>query len=311
MGRERHGRCGTGAHAAQIKRRFFSLSPQRGEGQGEGCERAVTAPDPSHSYGGPLNFIRRFELSQIYHPRTEWEAAPADLGRPFEDFFITTTDGVKLSAWFFPANEESPRKNKVMLVCHGNGGNISHRLQLTRLLLGTGSAVLLFDYRGYGRSSGEPGEEGTYVDAQAAYQWLGQRGFAARDIIAFGESLGGAVGTELALRETIGGLVLQSSFTSIVDVGRQLLWWLPVRWLNTIKYDTRAKLPRIKVPVLVMHSREDSLIRFHHGEENFAAANEPKLFQETEGDHNDSLLLEPGLGAKGLEKFLRLMEGPA
>jgi fermentation-respiration switch protein FrsA (DUF1100 family) len=255
-----------------------------------------------------LNFIRRFELSQIYHPWAEWEAPPADLGRPFEDFFVTTSDGVKLSAWFFPAKNDSPRRNKVMLVCHGNGGNISHRLQLTRLLLGTGTAVLLFDYRGYGRSSGKPDEAGTYLDAQAAYQWLRQREFAARDIFAFGESLGGAVVAELALRETIGGLVLQSTFTSIPDVGAELLWWLPVRWLSTIKYDTRAKLPRIKVPVLVMHSREDSLVRFHHAEENFAAANEPKLFQETEGDHNDSLFLEPGLGAKGLEKFLQLIE---
>ena len=198
-----------------------------------------------------------------------------------------------------------------MLVCHGNGGNISHRLQLTRLLLGTGTAVLLFDYRGYGRSSGAPDEEGTYVDAQAAYQWLRGRGFVERNIIAFGESLGGAVAAELALRELLGGLVLQSTFTGIVDVGRELLWWLPVRWLNTIKYDTRAKLPRTKVPVLVMHSRDDTLVQFHHAEQNFAAANEPKLFQETEGDHNDSLFLEPGLGAKGLEKFLQLIEGRA
>jgi fermentation-respiration switch protein FrsA (DUF1100 family) len=255
-----------------------------------------------------LNFIRRFELRQIYHPRAEWEAQPSDLGRPVEDLFITTPDGVKLSAWFFPAKEDSPRRNKVMLVCHGNGGNISHRLQLTRLLLGTGTAVLLFDYRGYGRSGGEPGEEGTYVDAEAAYQWLRQRGFAAQDIIAFGESLGGPVAAELALREPLGGVVLQSAFTSIVDVGRELLWWLPVRWLNTIQYDTRAKLARVKVPVLVMHSRDDTLVRFHHAERNFAVANEPKLFQETEGDHNDSLFLEPGLGAKGLEKFLRMIE---
>jgi alpha-beta hydrolase superfamily lysophospholipase len=105
--------------------------------------------------------------------------------------------------------------------------------------------------------------------------------------------------------------VLQSTFTSIPDVGSELLWWLPVRWLNTIKYETHAKLPRVKVPVLVMHSREDSMVRFHHAEENFAAANEPKLFQEMEGGHNDSLFLEPGLGAKGLEKFLQLVESQA
>jgi len=255
-----------------------------------------------------LNFIRRFELRQVYHPWKEWEAEPGDLGRAFEDFFITTPDEVKLSAWFFPANPDSPRRDKVMLVCHGNGGNISHRLDLCHLLLGTGTAALVFDYRGYGRSSGEPGEEGTYVDAQAVYQWLRQRGFAARNIIAFGESLGGAVAAELALREPVGGLVLQSTFTSIPDVGAELLWWLPVRWLNTIKYDTLAKLPRVKAPVLVMHSREDRLVRFHHAEKNFAAANEPKMFQETNGGHSYSLVMETGVGRAALENFLRMLE---
>ena len=167
---------------------------------------------------------------------------------------------------------------------------------------------MVFDYRGYGRSGGKPDEEGTYVDAQAAYHWLRQRGFAAGNIIVFGESLGGAVAAELALREPVGGLVLQSTFTSIPDVGAELLWWLPVRWLHTIKYNTLGKLPRIHAPVLVMHSREDALVRFHHAERNFAAANEPKLFQETSGGHNYSLTLEPELCAQGLEKFLALVE---
>jgi uncharacterized protein len=255
-----------------------------------------------------LNLIRRFELSQVYHPWKEWEAGPGDLGRPAEDIFITTPDSVKLSAWFFPADERSPRKDKVITVFHGNAGNISHRLGLVRLLMETGTAVMVFDYRGYGKSEGAPNEEGTYVDAQAVYQWLRQRGFAARNIILFGESLGGAVAAELALRETVGGLVLQSTFTSIVDVGKELLWWLPVRWLNTIKYDTVNKLPRINVPMLVMHSREDTLVRFGHAERNFAAANEPKLFCETSGGHNDSLAQEPEKCGEGLEKFLKLLE---
>jgi uncharacterized protein len=244
----------------------------------------------------------------VYHPWKEWEAEPGDLGRPFEDVFVTTPDGVKLSAWFFPAMENSPRRDKVILVCHGNGGNISHRLQLCRLLLDAGAAAMVFDYRGYGKSEGTPGEEGTYVDSQAIYHWLRQKGFAARNIIAFGESLGGPIAAELALREKVGGLVLQSTFTSIPDVGAELLWWLPVRWLNTIKYDTLGRLPRVKAPVLVMHSREDTLVRFHHAEKNFAAANEPKLFHETSGGHNYSLTLEPELCAAGLEKFLKLME---
>jgi len=259
-------------------------------------------------HGGSVNFIRRFELRQIYHPWKEWEARANDLGRPSKEVTIATPDNIRLSAWFFPADESSPRKDKVMLVCHGNAGNISHRLELARLLLGLGTAVLLFDYRGYGRSSGEPAEEGTYVDAQAAYRWLRERGFDAANIFVFGESLGGAVAAELASRDKVGGLVLLSTFTSIADIGAELLWWLPVRWMNSIKYDTLSKLPRVKAPVLVMHSRDDTLVRFHHAEENFAAANQPKLFLEIRGGHNYSMSVEPELCATGVEKLLKLVE---
>jgi fermentation-respiration switch protein FrsA (DUF1100 family) len=194
-----------------------------------------------------------------------------------------------------------------MLVCHGNAGNISHRLDTCIALLATGVNVFVFDYRGYGRSEGRPSEEGTYRDAQAAYQWLRQKGFPGTNIVAFGESLGGGVATELAVREPVGGLVLQSTFTSIPDMGAELFPWLPVRWLGTIRYDTHSKLPRLKVPVLVMHSPADELVGFHHGQRNFAAANEPKLFWELRGDHNNPLADTKHFIA-GMEKFLTLIE---
>jgi fermentation-respiration switch protein FrsA (DUF1100 family) len=152
-----------------------------------------------------------------------------------------------------------------------------------------------------------PGEEGTYRDAEAAYQWLVQRGFAGTNIVAFGESLGGGVAAELAVHEPLGGLVLQSTFTSIPDIGSELFPWLPVRWLATISYDTRSKLPRLRIPVLVMHSRADEIVPFHHGERNFAAANEPKLFWELPGDHNGALGNARHFIA-GVEQFLGLVE---
>ena len=130
------------------------------------------------------------------------------------------------------------------------------------------------------------------------------RGFAGTNIIAFGESLGGGVASELALRQALGGLVLQSAFTSILDIGTELFPWLPIRIMATIKYDTRSKLPKIKVPVLVMHGPRDSLIPFHHAERNFAAANEPKLFWKLEGDHNDPVTAERANYLKGFEQFL-------
>lgn len=251
--------------------------------------------------------LRWFEHAQVYRPRKEWDAEAADLGRPCEDFFLTASDGVRLSAWFFPANAGSPRADIAILICHGNGGNISHRLELCRSLLETGVNVLVFDYRGYGHSEGKLSEEGTYRDAQAAYQWLRQRGFAPEKIVAFGESLGGGVAGELALREVLGGLILQSTFTSIPDIGAEIFPWLPVRRLASIKYDTLKKLPRLRTPLLVAHSRDDSLVQFHHAEKNFAAANEPKMFWETEGGH--CYFIEGyGRCIEGIEKFLRMIE---
>jgi pimeloyl-ACP methyl ester carboxylesterase len=167
---------------------------------------------------------------------------------------------------------------------------------------------MVFDYRGYGRSEGRPNEEGTYGDTQAAYEWLRGRGFKPENIIAFGESLGGAIACELALREGLGGLILLSTFTSILDVGVEFYPWLPVRWLNTLKYNTLEKLRRIKVPVLIMHSPGDGLIGIGHAQKNFAAANEPKLFWETAGDHNYMLPSDHDLCAAGVEKFLKTLE---
>ena len=251
--------------------------------------------------------LRWFEHSQVYHPAREFEASAEELGRPFEDVRFNTADGVALHGWFFPADTNSPRANQAFLICHGNGGNISHRLDLCGVLLKTGASVLIFDYHGYGQSQGSPGEEGTYLDAQAAYAWLRQKGFRAGNLVAFGESLGGGVASELALREDLGGVVLQSTFTSIPDIGAELYPWLPLRWISTIKYDTRSKLPRVKVPVLVMHSREDDFVRFHHAEKNFAAANEPKFFCELNGAHNDAVWGSHAF-SEAIEKFLRVVD---
>jgi len=253
---------------------------------------------------------RWFEHTRVYHSDRRLVATGAELGRPFENFYIQSSDGMKLNGWFFSAASNSPRADSVFLICHGNGGNISHRLELCSALLSTGANVVIFDYRGYGRSQGRPSEEGTYRDAEAAYHWLQQRGFRGEQIIAFGESLGGAVATELALRETLSGLILENTFTCIPDIGAELFPWLPVRRLASIKYDTCGKLPRISVPVLVMHSRADELVGFGHCEKNLAAACEPKLFWELTGSHNEALA-DTGHFIAGIEQFLKMLSSRA
>jgi len=251
--------------------------------------------------------LRWFENSQVYHPTRGFDSSANELGRSYRDAEFHAADGTKLHGWFFPGNTNSPRSQKAILVCHGNGGNISHRVDLCGALLETGVSVLSFDYRGYGRSEGKPTEAGTYADAEGALDWLMQNGFRSGQVIAYGESLGGGVAAELALRRPVGGLILQSTFTSIPDIGAELFPWLPVKFLARIHYATSSKLPRIKVPVLIMHSRDDGMIAFHHAETNFARANPPKLLCEINGNHNFPLMNRPRF-LRGIEDFLAMAD---
>lgn len=252
--------------------------------------------------------LYRFEHSQVYHPTRDAEYTPDDVGRPGEEVWLRTPDGHRLHAWFFAAGKASPRARFAMLFCHGNGGNLTSRPGYYRAILETGVNLLTFDYRGYGLSEGEPSEAGTYTDATTACQWLRARGFAPENILVWGESLGGGIASHVAATERVGGLVLQSSFTSIPDIGAEVFPWLPVKLISRIKYDTHSRLPHLKCPVVVMHSRGDMTIRFHHGERNFAAAREPKAFIELEGDHNDPLLANRAAYVAGAEKLVQFAE---
>jgi fermentation-respiration switch protein FrsA (DUF1100 family) len=251
--------------------------------------------------------LRWFEHSQVYCPDRRMEATGAEIGRSFEDVFFRTSDGVQLNAWYYPAPQNSRHAAFAVLVCHGNAGNIGYRLDFYRMLLDSGVNVFAFDYRGYGRSEGKPTETGTYLDGEAAYAWLRQKGFAPDRIIVWGESLGGGIASELSLRQKTAALVLQSTFTNIPDIGSEIFPYLPVRWIGKIKYDTWSKLPRIRVPVLILHSRQDKLARFQHAEKNFAAANEPKSFCELRGDHNEPVWEQPEFRT-AVENFLGQLE---
>jgi uncharacterized protein len=232
--------------------------------------------------------FRWFEHSQVFQPYRSMRGTAAALERPWEDVFFEAQDGVKLNGWFFPAGTNATYASHVILFCHGNAGNISHRLESYETLLDAGINLFAFDYRGYGRSSGRPSESGTYQDAMAAYQWLKRKGFADRAILVWGESLGGAVAAELAVRAPTGGVVLQSTFTSIPAIGAEVFPWLPVKLICSIKYDTLSKIANIRAPLMILHSESDSIVAFHHGERLFAAARAPKSFCKLFGDHNDS-----------------------
>ncbi len=254
--------------------------------------------------------LRLFEYVQVYRPRGELVASPSQIHEQPESFLFPSGETYRCHAWYYAANRESLWNDWVLLYSHGNGGNISYRLDLHDLWLQEGFNVLAYDYRGYGQSSGRPSEAGTYQDIQAAYDWLLAKGFPPDKIIALGESLGGGVASHLASQVELGALVLQSTFTSISDIGKEWFPWLPTQTLGTIDYATRDRLPDLKIPVLILHSRSDSLIPFHHAERNYELAQAPKRFIEIKGDHNDSLYDNANRYRQAIQEFKTLLPQP-
>lgn len=224
----------------------------------------------------------------LYRPVKNIAYTPAQLDIEFEDVFIKTLDGVKLHGWYVPAEDS----RFVILFCHGNGGNISHRLDTVDFFCKIGLSCLVFDYRGYGRSEGRPSEKGTYMDAQAAYEWLREtRNFPPDCIIVFGRSLGGSVAAYLAGHAACGALVVESAFTSYVDMGRRFYPYMPVRLFARFRYKTADYIRDVACPVMVMHSKSDELVPFDFGTAVFNVAGEPKRFVEISGGHNDGFLV--------------------
>lgn len=215
-------------------------------------------------YGAMMLVLFLRQDGMIYYPELggrDYESTPAQFGMSYEAVTLTTSDGIRLDAWYVPAEHA----RGALLFAHGNGGNISHRLDAIRMFHDTGLSVFIFDYRGYGKSAGEPSEDGTYRDAEAVWQYLTvQRGIAPTRIVMYGESLGGAVATYLTTRHQPGALILASVLTSVPDMAAELYPWLPVRWLSRYRYDTRRYLQEVHAPVLMMHSREDEIIPYHH-----------------------------------------------
>jgi fermentation-respiration switch protein FrsA (DUF1100 family) len=249
----------------------------------------------------------------VYFPDIGREVAltPRAYNLEFESVEIATEDGERLHGWWVPV--DAPRGT--VLLFHGNAGSIAARVDYLLMFHRLTSATLIIDYRGYGRSTGRPTEAGTYRDAEAAWRWLtATRGIRAADIVLFGESLGGAIASWLAARvphmtrpQTNAGpraLILASTFTSINDLGSEVYPFLPVRWINRIRYDNRANLQVARAPLLIAHSPRDELIPYAHGRRLFEGAREPKEFLELAGGHNDGFIFMRDEWVQALGRFL-------
>ena len=262
------------------------------------------------AYGALVAVMWLLQERFIFFPQAGRDSVstPAAQGLPYDDVEIATSDGQKLHAWWVPAE----RARGTVLLLHGNAGNISHRIDYAVMFMRLGYSTLLVDYRGYGRSTGTPTEQGTYIDADAAWNWLAKnRQVQGRDIVLFGESLGGGVASWLAARHQVRALILASTFTSAVNLGSELYPFLPVRLVSRNRYETLQRLRDVRAPVLVIHSPQDDIIPFAHGQRLFDAAGEPKAMLTIAGGHNEGFVFVRDEWIAKLAQFLERTEQTA
>lgn len=223
--------------------------------------------------------------SLMYFPSPTLEGTPADAGLAYDNLVLPTEDGERLHGWWIPAR--APSLGHV-LVCHGNAGNVGDRIGQAKLLVDAGLDVVLFDYRGYGRSSGTPDEEGTYRDARAARAALLRRaGTDASRLVYLGESLGGAVALALALEAPPRGLILQAAFSSVRDMARVHYPMVPTI-LVPDAYPNLRRIRRLAAPLLLLHGDRDDVVPWEQGQALFDTAPEPKRMRSFPGlGHND------------------------
>ncbi|RJX35530.1 MAG: alpha/beta hydrolase [Desulfarculus sp.] len=240
--------------------------------------------------------------SQIFFPEKDLYATPTALGLAYEDVWLTAADGTRLHGWHLPA----PGARHLLLFCHGNAGNISHRLDNLARLQQAGLASFIFDYRGYGRSQGSPSEAGMYQDAEAAFDWAQQKaaGQGGR-VVVFGRSLGGVAAVYLATVRSPAGLILESTFTNLGDMARS---FLPLPglggWLGK-RFNSLGRAPQVRAPVLVLHGDADEIVPLALGQALFAALPPPKQFVLLQGaGHNDTYLRGGAAYFQRLKEFV-------
>ena len=231
-----------------------------------------------------------FQRRLIYLPYTGAVPSAATMLAGARDVQLTTSDGLRLGAWYVPARR--PAGTFTVLVANGNAGDRSMRAPLARALANRGFGVLLFDYRGYGGNPGSPSEEGLARDVRAARQFLIDEGVPGDRLLYYGESLGAAVVAELATEHPPAGLVLRSPFTDLASVGRIHYPFVPVRALLKDRFPVAEYLARVAVPITVVYGTADSIVPPGESRRSVAAARGPTRLVAVEGaDHNDPALL--------------------
>ena len=210
-----------------------------------------------------------FQRKLIYFPSPERPVLSAAAAETYSEVTLTTADGFDLLAWYAPPGHGEAA---VLVYFHGNAELIGDRAGKMVPYLGAGYGALLVEYRGYGGNPGRPSEAGLTRDGHAALDWLAAHGVAAARVIVYGSSLGSGVAVELAATRRLAALVLEAPFTSLVDVGKRAYPWLPVRQLAHDRYDSLAKMPRLEVPIFIVHGEDDTIVPVAMGRRLLAAA---------------------------------------
>ncbi|PKD43150.1 alpha/beta hydrolase [Rhodohalobacter barkolensis] len=242
-----------------------------------------------------------FQGQMLFLPEKEHFRSPQSLGLDAEDVLVETEDGLKIHGWYFSQSES----DFVVVLSHGNAGNISGRLEIAEMLLDLGISVLMYDYRGYGKSEGRPSEKELYNDIDSVIGFLTERmDYKESQIILYGRSLGGAVSAYGAANHTVGGLVLDSAFKDIKSMASDIYPIVPT-FLVRLNFSTINFLNSIEnTPLLILHSRDDEIVGFHHGEELYEAASEPKKFVPLRGGHNDLFFTSNNTIKRSWQEFL-------
>lgn len=218
--------------------------------------------------GGGFLLQRRL----MYFPDTI-RTAPASLGLvDVEERVIVTPDGQQVIAWYAKAAPGQP----TILYFHGNAGSLAARYERVRKFHASGRGMLMMTYRGFGGSTGSPSEGANVADAGLAYDLLIREGVRPKDIILFGESLGSGVAVQIAAERDVGGLIMDSPYTTMVATAELHYPWLPVRWLLLDRYESMRYIGRVRVPLLVLHGERDVVVPVSMGRAIFDAAPEPK-----------------------------------
>jgi pimeloyl-ACP methyl ester carboxylesterase len=257
-------------------------------------------------YFAMLGILLTLEKKLVYHPASAGEYWSPPPGLKFEDLTLKSSTGDSIHAWWC----FDPKATFTILFSHGNAGNLSgHSWIISEMRRWFPCNVMVYDYPGFGKSTGTPSEEGCYAAGQAAYQWLMDKKKATSQTLYFmGQSLGCAMACELANTQDHKALILLSPFTTIRDRGQEMMSIFPVRWLMTHLYDNRSKMEKYQKPLFIAHGTADEVIPFHHGKNLFdaAATKNKTFFTIDKGLHNDV----PEGFFKALKEFITKVEAP-